>query len=71
MISAPGGTRRAFSPTRSADGRSGVEGIPDPPANSPGAAAAGVTADVPAGIPLAVASNLRRSGGDAFVLAVR
>jgi len=48
-----------------------VRGIPDPPADSPGAAPAGVTADVPAGMSLAVASNLRRLEGDATVVAVR
>ena len=45
--------------------------IPDLPADSPGAALAGVTADVPAGMPLAVASRLGRSGDDAIVVAVR
>ena len=48
-----------------------MRGIPDPPADSPGAAPAGVTADVPAGMSLAVASNLRRLEGDATVVAVR
>jgi len=48
-----------------------VKGIPDPPADPPGAAPAGVTADVPAGIALVVASNLGRLGGDAIVVAVR
>jgi len=48
-----------------------VRGIPDPPADPPGAAPAGVTADVPAGISLVVASNLGRLGGDAIVVAVR
>ena len=48
-----------------------MKGVPDPPADSPGAAAAGVTADVPAGIPLAVAFNLGRSGGDSIAVAVR
>jgi len=48
-----------------------VTGIPDPSADPPGAAPAGVTADVPAGVSLAVASNLGRLGGDAIVVAVR
>jgi len=48
-----------------------VKRIPDPPADSPGAAPAGVTADVPAGMSLAVPSNLGRSGGEAIVVAVR
>jgi len=48
-----------------------VKRIPDPPEEYPGAAPAGVIADVPAGMPLAVASNLRRSEGDAIVVAVR
>jgi len=70
-VSAPSGTRRAFSSTRSANGVGGVKGIPDPPADPTGAAPAGVTAHVPAGIPLVVASNLGRLGGDAIVEAVR
>jgi len=48
-----------------------VKGIPDPPADRPGAAPAGVTADVPAGISVVVASNLGRLGGGAIVVAVR
>jgi len=48
-----------------------VKGIPDPPADPPGAAPAEVTADVPTGILLEVASNLGRLGGDAIVVAVR
>ena len=48
-----------------------MKGIPDPPADSPGAAPAGVTVDVPAGISLAVASSLGGLGGDAIVEAVR
>jgi len=48
-----------------------VKKIPDPPADSPGAAPAGVTADAPAGISLAVAFSLGRSGGNAIVVAVR
>jgi len=48
-----------------------VKGIPDPPADSPRAAPAGDTADVPSGISLVVASNLGRLGGDAIVVAVR
>ena len=48
-----------------------MKGIPDPFADPPGAAPAGVSADVPARISLVVASNLRRVGGDAIVVAVR
>jgi len=48
-----------------------VKGIPDPAADPPDAATAGVTADVPAGIPLAIASDLGMSGGDAIVVAGR
>jgi len=47
-----------------------VKGIPDPPTDPPGAAPTGVTADVPAGISLVVASNSGRMGGDAIVVAV-
>jgi len=47
-----------------------MEGIPDPHADPPGAAPAGVTADVHAGMPLAFASNLGRSGGDAIVVSL-
>jgi len=46
-----------------------VKGIPDPAADPPVAATAGVTADVPAGISLAIASDLGMSGGDAIVMA--
>ena len=48
-----------------------MKGVPDRPADPPGAAPAEVTVDVPAGISLAVASNLGRLGGDAIVVAVR
>ena len=48
-----------------------MKGIPDLPADPPIAATAGVTATVPAGMPLAIASNLRRSGDDAIVVAGR
>jgi len=48
-----------------------VTRIPDPPADPPGAAPAGVTADVPAGVSLVVAPNLGRLGGDSIVVAVR
>jgi len=46
-----------------------VKGIPDPAADPPLAATAGVTADVSAGVPLAIPSDLRMSGGDAIVVA--
>jgi len=49
----------------------GVKGIPDPPADTPGAAPAGVTVDVPAGISAAFASDLGWSGGNAIVVALR
>jgi len=45
--------------------------ILDPAADPPVAATAGVTADVPAGMPLAIASDLGMSGGDAIVVAGR
>jgi len=48
-----------------------VKGIPDPAADPHVAATAGVTADVHAGIPLAIASDLVMSGGDAIVVAGR
>jgi len=48
-----------------------VKGIPDPPADPPGASPAGVTADAPAGIPAAFASDLGWSGGNAIVVALR
>jgi len=48
-----------------------VKGIPDPPAYPPGAAPAGVNANVPAGISLVVESNLGRSEGDTIVVVVR
>jgi len=40
-----------------------VKGIPDPPADPPGAAPAGVTADVPAGISVVVASRAFQNPG--------
>jgi len=48
-----------------------VKGIPDPLADPPGAALAEVTADVPAGIPAAFASDLGWSEGNATVVALR
>jgi len=48
-----------------------VKGIPDPAADPPVAATAGVTADVPTGIPLAIAFDLGMSDGDAIVVAGR
>jgi len=48
-----------------------VKGIPHPPADPPGAAPAGVTVDVPAGISAAIASDLGWSGGNAIVVDLR
>ena len=48
-----------------------MKGIPHPPADPPGAAPAGVTVDVPAGISAAIASDLGWSGGNAIVVDLR
>jgi len=48
-----------------------VKGIPDPHADPPVATTAWVTADVPAGIPAAFASDFEWPGGNAIVVALR